>query len=511
MKHDTIILVGDHWHLLDASEAAMIVRGLRGRAEAIPVGSDEVVKVLEKCGRGLKQVFFVQCPLSADREGIERVLSRFKKSGISVEWVANWAGRRQGEFERELRGQGLIKFMTEHGDDVGGFSAELTRRFGIDMKDLDGFGDLVWGDRYIVSSPTYLELVEAGWWFHESYGQDWLYSDAVRLMAEKAEPKGWGARVGEAIEHFRRFGKRGLLGRSPQMRKLREVVRQLRDSPDVRVMLLGETGTGKETVAMQIHYGSSRRKGRFVSFNCAAMTRELMEDRLFGHEKGAFTGAIAEADGLFKQADGGTLFLDEIGELSLEAQAMLLRVLEEGAFRRVGGKEDIYVNVRLITATNRNLADMVGRGEFRQDLYYRLNIVKIRIPPLREHLEDISSIVGAWNSARQQANEQYLEPPSDEQISALMNYDYPGNVRELLNLLNQSVALKITDFAKLIEDNRESFGKKPQKISSAEGVPDDLEEATRMHIRRVYDKYGQNLTKAAEALKVSRNTVRKYL
>ena len=245
----------------------------------------------------------------------------------------------------------------------------------------------------------------------------------------------------------------------------------------------------------------------FISFNCASVTKDLLEDRFFGHEKGAFTNAVERTDGLFLMADGGTLFLDEIGEMPVEVQALLLRVLEGGRFMRVGGREELQCDVRLVTATNRDLPSLVREGKFREDLYQRLNVVQLRTPSLREHKEDISVIANAW--WRKFHNNRTL---SEEQLAILMEYDYPGNVRELINILDRATALEENDFDLLMREHKEMNAGLSGGLELKSGrIPDKLEDAIRLHVRRVYEKYGQNLSRAAEALDMSRNTVRKYL
>jgi DNA-binding NtrC family response regulator len=291
------------------------------------------------------------------------------------------------------------------------------------------------------------------------------------------------------------------------MTRLQERINKVAKHEHARVLILGESGTGKESVAQQIHTKSPRRGMPFVAFNCASVTKELLEDRFFGHEKGAFTNAIERTDGLFLQADGGTLFLDEIGEMSLDVQAILLRVLEGGRFMRVGGKEELKCDVRLITATNRNLPKLVCEGKFREDLYQRLNVVQMRTPSLREHKDDIALIANSW--WRKFHNNVVL---SEKQIAALMDYDYPGNVRELINILDRATALEEDDFDVLMREHKEMNAGLSGGLEAKLGrIPDKLDDAIKLHIRRVYEKYGQNLSSAAKALDVSRNTVRKHL
>ena len=206
---------------------------------------------------------------------------------------------------------------------------------------------------------------------------------------------------------------------------------------------------------------------------------------------------------MFEQAHGGTLFLDEIGELPLAAQGILLRVLEGGRFARLGGKEEVEVDVRLIAATHRDLAGMVKDGRFREDLFHRLNVIQIRIPPLREHKEDVAQIAnGYW--LKQHGRR--LDP---KQIEALMAYDYPGNVRELFNLLERASVMDERDFGRLLAEHQQMTASLAPRAETK--YPDNLEEMTRRHVRQMYEKCGNNLTKTAEALGAARNTVRKYL
>ena len=313
--------------------------------------------------------------------------------------------------------------------------------------------------------------------------------------------------VRSAIEHYERYGNRELRGKSKAIATLQERINRFAAHEHARVLILGESGTGKETVALQIHTKSPRAKMPFVAFNCASVTKDLLEDRFFGHERGAFTNAIERTDGLFLQADGGTLFLDEIGEMPLEVQALLLRVLEGGRFMRMGGREELKGDVRLVTATNRDLPRLVMEGKLREDLYQRLNVVQLRTPPLREHKDDIAIIANAW--WRKFHDNAVLKPA---QLAALMDYDYPGNVRELINILDRPTALEEDDFALFMSEHKEmnAWLSGADELKSSP-VPDKLEDAIRHHIRRVYEKYSRNLTRAAAALDVSRNTVRKCL
>jgi DNA-binding NtrC family response regulator len=242
-----------------------------------------------------------------------------------------------------------------------------------------------------------------------------------------------------ALEHS--AGTRAeLVGESPAMQRLGELLRKVGPT-DGRVLILGENGTGKELVATALHRASKRSEGPLVKLNCAAVPGELVESELFGHEKGAFTGAMRARRGRFEEASGGTLFLDEVGDMSLAMQAKLLRVLQEGQLERVGGGRTIQVDVRVLAATNRDLAAMVERGQFREDLYYRLNVVTLRVPALRERPEDIPLL--AHTFARQIAERMGRKPIQldDDVLKALSRHTYPGNVRELMNMIERLTIL----------------------------------------------------------------------
>ena len=307
------------------------------------------------------------------------------------------------------------------------------------------------------------------------------------------------------MEHYKRYGNRELVGKSELMADLLGNINRAAQHVHARVLIFGESGTGKETVALQIHNKSPLRNEPFIAFNCSSVTPNLLESRFFGHERGAFTGATEMRTGLFEQANGGTLFLDEIGELPLEAQGILLRVLEGGRFSRLGGTKEIEVNVRLIAATNRDLAARVRDGQFRADLFHRLNVVQIRVPSLREHKEDIAQIADSYWL---KMHHRRLKPA---QIEALMAYDYPGNVRELYNLLERADVLDEHDFNKLISEHRQMLVSLAPSSESDDDTPDELEAAIRRHVRRVYEKYDHNISKTADALQIARNTVKKYL
>ncbi len=350
---------------------------------------------------------------------------------------------------------------------------------------------------------AYQQLIEAAGYVYRNY-QDWdAYGKVIRRLANLTEPANWPAAEKNLLAQYRKYGARELVGDSEIMNELRHKINMIAKHADARVLISGETGTGKETVALFLHNKSPRKNEPFIAFNCANVTPNLLESRFFGHEKGAFTSASDRYSGLFEQANGGTLFLDEIGELPLEVQGILLRVLEGGRFMRLGGTQEIEVNVRLLTASNRNIAQLVREGKFRADLYQRLNVIQIRTPSLREHKEDIRKIAnGFWKKL----HSGWLNA---DQIAALMSYDYPGNVRELHNLLERACVLQEYDFEKLLSDHKAINADLGEVI--ADEYPDELEAATRYHIGKIVARCGGNKSMAEKVLKVTRNTIRKYL
>jgi two-component system, NtrC family, response regulator AtoC len=246
-------------------------------------------------------------------------------------------------------------------------------------------------------------------------------------------------------ERDSQFNFEQIIGESPALREVTQLARKVAESGAMSVLLQGESGTGKDLIAKAIHYASSRASQPFVTINCAAIPATLLESELFGYEKGAFTDAKARKEGLFEQAEGGTLFLDEIGELELSLQAKLLRVLEEGLFRRVGGLKDIALDVRILAASNRNLRAESVAGKFRLDLYYRLSVIQIDIPPLREREEDTMILADYYIQRFNQQFNKQVKGLSPEVIEIFRNYSWQGNVRELRNVIERLVILEEGD------------------------------------------------------------------
>jgi len=280
------------------------------------------------------------------------------------------------------------------------------------------------------------------------------------------------------------YGLGNIIGKSERMREIFDLVNKV-SLTKTNVLLSGESGTGKELVAKAIHYDSARKDRPFVVLNCGAIPENLLESELFGHMKGAFTGAISNKRGLFEAADGGTIFLDEVGELPLSMQVKLLRVIQDREFTRVGGTEPVRVDVRIISATNKELEEAVRKGEFREDLFYRLNVIQLRLPTLRERKDDIPLLAQHFLSLFSAELGKNIHRISSEAMWLLMNYDYPGNVRELQNMIERAVALESSNT--LTAQNLSSY-------------MDEQRDLTRGNINLVIPKEGIDLEQVVESI-----------
>ncbi|MCS6771674.1 MAG: sigma-54 dependent transcriptional regulator [Kiritimatiellae bacterium] len=304
-----------------------------------------------------------------------------------------------------------------------------------------------------------------------------------------------------------RYGLQHIIGQSPEMQEVLDTVKQVAPSR-ATVLLLGESGTGKELVAHALHQLSPRNKGPFVAVHCAALTSTLLESELFGHEKGAFTGATERRRGRFELADGGTLFLDEIGEIDAAIQVKILRVLEERRFERVGGTEPIDVDVRLIAATNRDLKKLVEEGKFREDLFFRLDVVSIRLPPLRERTGDLPLLVNHFIQVFAKENAKPVAGITPEALAALQSYSWPGNVRELRNVIERMVVLARGDRLTLRDVPPHIRG---EADAAPRGGTLSLVENEKLLIQRALKLHDGNVTRAAQELGISRRTLHRKL
>jgi len=300
----------------------------------------------------------------------------------------------------------------------------------------------------------------------------------------------------------------GIIGESGRMQEVLALAKRVAPS-DATVLIRGESGTGKELIARAIHFNSARASGPLVNLNCAALPEQLLESELFGHEKGAFTGAVGQRKGRFEQADGGSIFLDEIGDLSPALQVKLLRVLQERRFERVGGNRTLAVDVRVLAATHRDLERAMREGTFRDDLYYRLNVVTIQIPPLRERREDIPLLLEHFLRKFAEKNQRDVTGLTAAARDALLKYDYPGNVRELENIVERAILLcrgRVIDLEDLPATVR------PGQRSAGEPLPKDLPgvlaDIERQAIESALERTGGIQTQAAESLGISERVFR---
>jgi len=302
-----------------------------------------------------------------------------------------------------------------------------------------------------------------------------------------------------------------IIGKSTAIQKVFRLMRQVIPT-DTTVMILGETGTGKELIAKAIHYNGSRRKNLFAAQNCSSLPDTLLESELFGHKKGAFTGAVSDKRGLFELADGGTVFLDEIGDTSPAMQQRLLRVFQEGEFKPLGSEKSKNVDVRIISATNKDLQQEIRNGTFREDLFYRLNVFPIKVPPLRERREDIPLLIGYFIRKYSLKMGKIIKGINQKALSAIINMDFPGNVRQLENLVERAIALSYDNVELTLEqiglENDIDNELKESSMVISDNFEGNLKEITesieRKLVTQSLKKYEGNITKAAKDLGLSR-------
>ena len=305
-----------------------------------------------------------------------------------------------------------------------------------------------------------------------------------------------------------------IVGESPGMRELRQLIQTVAPT-DARVLILGESGTGKELVAGALHGLSQRHTKNYIRINCAAIPETLLESELFGHERGAFTGALKQKAGRVEEADGGTIFLDEIADMSKPLQAKLLRFLEDGTFTRIGGTKELRVNVRFIAATNRNLAQAIADGHFREDLFHRLNVVPIRLPPLHERGDDVRLLAEHFLKLFRVALNKNVRGLAPAAVARMLAHTWPGNVRELRNVIERAVILEtspeiqpssIPNFQ--IESGLQKTPPLQLQLTPNESLDDALSRLERELITHALERHDFSLTRAAEVLKLSRHSLR---
>ncbi|MCF8105112.1 MAG: sigma-54 dependent transcriptional regulator [Desulfohalobiaceae bacterium] len=337
-------------------------------------------------------------------------------------------------------------------------------------------------------------------------------NDELKLSVDKAvrmsKARQQNRILRQSLEEYN--GRNRIIGRSAAVRQILDMINKVAPS-NSNVLISGESGTGKELIAKSLHHNSNRRDGPFISFNCMAFNPGVLESELFGHEKGSFTGASGKKKGRFETADKGTLFLDEIGELSPELQVKLLRVLQERSFERVGGTTPIQVDIRLLTATNKNLQSEVEKGNFREDLFYRLNVVNIHMPPLRERGEDIPLLAFHFLKKFAEQNQKEIKGFTQEAMQALSAYNWPGNVRQLENIVERSVVLcqdnlvGYEDLPAELKEETAHFKSAADLLPTEIDLGDTLEKIEATLIRRALARCNFVQVKAAEMLGLSKS------
>ncbi|MEW6600660.1 MAG: sigma-54 dependent transcriptional regulator [Nitrospirota bacterium] len=429
----------------------------------------------------------------------ERLVSYLKSKGAAIQWVET----ARETYDVLKKHHVNIMIVDYDLPDVRGL--KLLRR----AKGLRPHVELIFLSEKITVSRAIEAMREGAYDFYEFPINSRLIIAVIEKAIEKqalfVEKTELERRVRERFD----FGK--VVGRSKAMQHVMEVVASV--SPkNVNILLTGETGSGKEMIANAIHYNSRRAAKPFIKVNCAAFSEGVLESELFGHERGAFTGAITKRVGRFELADGGTIFLDEIGDISLSTQIKLLRVIQEKEFERVGGNETIKVDVRIIAATHQDLKKLIEEKRFREDLYYRLNVVYIELPSLRQRKDDIPLLVSFFINKFNEEKDYQIKGITNEAMQILLNYQWPGNVREMENAIESAMALAekniieakyLPSFLLLTQPRDSNFYQIPQDYT--------LREIENEIIRQALEKKGGNQTKAAKMLGIGRRTLQRKL
>ncbi len=473
-----------------------VTRGVADYALAKPLELEEVVRLVSRLlvrslpPSGQRAVFV------GPEEGaaIHRVL---ESAGFRVEQVptverALWKRNHEGPFD-------VVIWETAFSDHVFEELTQLREAYaGAAIVCIEGSGDKARAGRLLAQGADDVALRP-------------LREDELGLRVRRAVER---RRLIAEAQHARRaappLGLRELLGRSPAMVELFRTIEQVGPT-DASILIRGETGTGKELVARVVHALSLRKDMAFVAVNCAAVPEGLVESELFGHERGAFTGAIARRQGRFELASGGTLFVDEVGDLPLAAQVKVLRVLQERTFERVGGNETVHSDIRLIAATHRDLEQLIDDGLFRRDLFYRLNVVPLYVPPLRERREDIWLLVEHYVAILQHRMHKEGLSFSARMREAMEAYEWPGNVRELINVVERAVALTpaggVADFVNFREHERSSQklrAARPAEANGGRSLREMVDTFERSVLEDMLARTGGNKTRAAKELGLTR-------
>ncbi|MEO5616395.1 MAG: sigma-54 dependent transcriptional regulator [Candidatus Eisenbacteria bacterium] len=410
--------------------------------------------------------------------------------------------------------------VTDAGDAEHGLAAIAEQRFDavvldVNMPGMDGLTAL---GRMSAADPDLAVVIVTGESLIQRGREAVLKLGAFDVLAKMPEPEDLVGVVRQAVELTRsrrarlekpaRGNDLGLLGESAAIRTLVETVRKVAPSQG-RVLVHGENGSGKELVAAAIHALSKRADKPFVAINCAAIPKDLVESELFGYEKGAFTGAMQSKKGRFEQADGGTLFLDEIGELSAEAQSKLLRAIETGEIERVGSTRPVTCDVRVVSATNRDLGGAMEAGEFRQDLYFRLNVLPVQVPALRERGSDIALLATHFLTAICAGEDKPAKTLTPEALELLEGYSWPGNVRELRNLMERAAVM--VDAERVGSEDLVIWLEAPRGGDDAVGLRGEIERREADAVRKALESAGWNVTQAAAGLGIDRTNLHRKM
>ena len=429
---------------------------------------------------------------------------------IVRESLGAWLEREGATVDRAESGEQALDLMQQNVYDI--------LFVDIKMPGMGGFGLL---ERAKKSFPTTVVVIMTAYGTVE-HAVEAMKLGANDFLVKPFDPEGLGLMLAKLMEHKRlleeaqylrgevskfRTATDKIIGKSQPMLELFDVIKDVAGS-DSSILIVGETGTGKELVARAIHANSKRMGRPFVPINCGAIPESLMESEMFGHEKGSFTGAVRPKKGLVEIAEGGTLFLDEVGEISPKMQVDLLRVLQEKTFFRVGGVEPIRADFRLISATHRDLDQQIAQGGFRQDFFYRINVISLRVPPLRERKEDIPLLVKHFVQHFAQETNRQVDSVSDEAMTTLIDYDWPGNIRELENVIERAV---VTSRKRAVGSDAFDYLKPHGICVSTDSQPKSLEDVEKCHIQLILEEEGWNISRAAKVLEVDRTTLHKKI
>jgi len=479
----------------DGALAAAVVAGAFEDAQIEITSARRVARALARVAKDAPEEVHVtgvgiHCPL----EDVLAQLDRLQRGGARVFWYVR--GDYLDPFRERLEGLASLHAAPE----APSLAHVVARSLPGDRSQRDRLLALALGEPDRQADRDLVDYVNACMQRYFKFQDRSAYPGAIRRLLD---PAPLAASEQAEVARYRQFGGRFLLGRSEAIRGVRDFIALAGADRDARVLITGETGTGKEIVARLIHEASPRRDAPFFAVNCGTFNANLLDSRLFGHEKGAFTGAHRRRVGVFEEADGGTLFLDEVAEIPIELQAKLLRVLQEGTLTRLGGASEIRVDVRAIAATHQDLLKDTRDGRFREDLFYRLNVLAIHVPPLREHPEDVVDLANDMLYRFTRARRKAPWRLDDAQSKTLSAHPWPGNVRELENVIERAVVLDERDFSQLLDTGH------AEENAFARVVP--LADIEARYVLWAYRQLGQNKQRTANALGISVNTLKARL